>query len=175
MKKTIFLISILFSFSSYYAIGQIPQANSTIYNSSLNKFVGTWVYINNNDTITIMLKKETILLPVSQNVHEEVIVGYHCYTKGGVIIESSLQHSNANFSEKKSTILASNRAGIDDGSFLDGTLKDISKSKLVKIHMVINNINNQLIITIKNREGLKIGTYDWSFTLPSQFAVYKIQ
>lgn len=177
MKKIVQLY-VIFTLSAMTSLlGQVhqtPQPNSTLLNSSLDKFVGKWQYVNNDDTVVIVLNKQTILLPIYENCYEEVIVGFHKYKKGNVIIESSLEYSLTAYSEKKSTILVSNRVGMDNGFFINGSLKDISRAKLVNVQINMNTAQNQLTIYLKNREGLKLGRFDWSFTLPTQFTANKV-
>ena len=63
-----------------------PQPNGNVLNPSLDKFVGTWVWISGVDTLKIVLKKDNMLLPFPENSRADCIIGFHIFKKGNVII-----------------------------------------------------------------------------------------
>ena len=147
-----------------------PQPNGNIINNSLNKFVGTWRWTSGTDTVTIILKKENILLPFPENSHADLIIGFHIYKKGNNIIENSIIFSKTNFIDKHSTILGGNEKGNDT---LSCNLKDISKNKLVELTLILNNSQTQLQWNLQNTEGVKIGNYVSAITLPKSITLIK--
>lgn len=102
MKKFFLQIVILFFFLT--KIGA-----QTITNSELDKFVGTWRWVSNVDTVEIILEKQAVYSKATSKYYED-IVGWHRYVKNGVLIESSIQftggnyNSEANANSLKSTI-----------------------------------------------------------------------
>jgi hypothetical protein len=174
MKK---IIIVLFTvFISKLTIAQMPnppQPNGNIINSSLDKFIGTWMWTNGSDTLKIVLKKENILLPFPENSRADVIVGFHILKQGNNIIESSIDHVNTSYADKKSTILVSNSEGVGNPNEIGGSVKNISKNKSGQLTLVINSSLNQLSWALKNREGLKIGDYDYTFSYPLSLTLQK--
>lgn len=63
---------------------------SQIANPELDKFVGTWQWNSGNDTVTLVLAKQTSNFP--NGTSREVLVGWHKYVKNGLVIESSFPH-----------------------------------------------------------------------------------
>jgi hypothetical protein len=143
----------------------LPQPNGNITNSSLDKFVGTWMWTNGTDTLKIVFKKENILLPFLENSRADILVGFHIYKQGTTVIESSIANSNTSFSDKQYTILGGNRVGIDNLD-LTCTIKNSTKNKLGELNLTMNTSQNQLFWTLENMEGLKIGPYDFTFSYP---------
>lgn len=171
MKHIIIAIySIFFLTAGFAQPSTIPQPNGNIINNTLNKFTGTWQWENGVDTITIFLKKENILLLFPQNSHADYIVGYHSYKRGSQIIESSLQYNNSSYVDKYYSISALNDNGNDT---LRGSLKDLTKQKSGSLELSLNSTHTQLHWNLKNRQGLRIGTYDWQFTLPKTLILTK--
>lgn len=140
-----------------------PQPNGNIINPSLDKFVGTWVWVSGNDTLRIILKKENILLPFPENSRADLLIGFHIYKKGNTVIESSISNSSSSYIDKQYTILGGNRAGIDN-SEITCSIKNLSKNKSGELKLSINSSNSQLSWNLKNREGVKIGNYDYTFS-----------
>ena len=68
-----------------------PKPDGNITNNSLDKFIGTWVWINGTDTLKIVLKKENILLPFPENSRADFIIGFHIFKQGNDIVESSIR------------------------------------------------------------------------------------
>ncbi len=141
-----------------------PEQNGNNINNGLNKFVGTWLWVNDTDTIKIILKKENVLLPPDElNYRSDMIVGYHFYKKNGNIMENSLQYSGLNFADDKKTILGYSTT---DDTILRCTFRDLTKNKTGKIQIEINSTQNQLTWLLSNTEGVRFGNFDPNFTLP---------
>ncbi len=171
MNKINFTI-IIFSFliTNQLKAQTLPLPNENILNSSLDKFIGTWVNVTGKDTMKITLKKENILLPTHQNSREDFIIGYHLYKKGNTTIENSIIFSNSTYYDKHSTILGGNH---NNGDTLFCSLKDLSKNKLISLKLIINAAHTQLKWSLANREGLHIGNFDYTFTLPKSLTLLK--
>jgi hypothetical protein len=78
--KTIFFILFIGICNSLYA-----QTTT-----DLNKFVGTWRWVSNTDTVIIILEKQNI--QIYPGYSRVVIVGWHKYVKNGLLVESSMQY-----------------------------------------------------------------------------------
>lgn len=174
MKKiTIIGIAFLISCSTIAQMPTPPQPNGNITNSSLDKFVGTWMWNNGTDTLKIVLKKENILLPFPENSRADAIVGFHIFKQGNNIVESSINYVNTVYADKKCTILGGNSVGFDNPNEIGGSLKNMAKNKLGQLKLVINSSLNQLSWTLKNREGVKIGNYDYTFSYSLSLTLHK--
>lgn len=125
------------------------------------------------DTLKLVLKKENILLPFPENSRADAIIGFHIFKQGNKIVESSINHINTNFSDKYFTILGGNAVGIDNPNEIGCTIHNIEKNKRGKLILVINSSQNQLSWFLSNREGVKIGPYDYSFSYPRTFVLIR--
>lgn len=174
MKKIIIVaVAVLISCRTIAQMPTPPQPNGNITNSSLDKFIGTWMWTNGTDTIKIVLKKENILLPFPENSRADAIVGFHIFKQGNNIVESSISYVNTNYSDKYSTILGGNSVGIGNPNEIECSIKNIAKNKIGQLKLVINSSHNQLSWTLKNREGVKIGNYDFTFSFPLSLTLQK--
>ncbi len=135
MKK-IFLIPLL-----AIAIGcssQIPVANGYIANNKIDKFEGTWIWTSGTDTLVIRLKKVIYKFIKPENSYSEDLMGCHTYIKNGVVVENSMnKYDSLDLHNKQnlSTVFLWNTINYDT-SVVQGTIRDISKSKNVKIKLV---------------------------------------
>lgn len=71
-------------------------------NPELDKFIGTWCWTSNADTINIFLQKQTITLPNGNN--REVMVGWHKYVKNGQLVQSSMQNIGLNYNNEETPL-----------------------------------------------------------------------
>ena len=174
MKKIIIIgIAFLISSSAIAQMPPPPQPNGNITNSSLDKFIGTWVWSNGTETLTVVLKKENILLPFPENSRAESIIGFHKFEQGNTIVESSISYVNTNFSDGHSTIIGGNREGFDNPYEITCKIKNIAKNKSGDLKLVMNSSLNQLSWTLKNSEGIRIGNYDITFSYPRSLTLQK--
>ncbi|MBK7883164.1 MAG: hypothetical protein IPJ81_04685 [Chitinophagaceae bacterium] len=164
------IVTISFLFVSCCTVkAQMPSPGSNIINNTLGKFTGTWQWVSGTDTVKIFLKKDNVLF--FNSYHADRIIGLHLYKKGNTIIESSYNYTNTVRSDKYSTILAGNDSG---NNILTGTLKDLKKNKLLNITLTLNAQQTELQWQTNNREGLKIGPYDYGYTLPRTITLKKL-
>lgn len=174
MKKTILLgITFLISCCTIAQTPTLPEPNGNIANPSLDKFIGTWVWSNGTESLTLVLKKENILLPFFENSRADVIIGFHMFKQGNAIVESSLSYVNTNYSDKRFTILAGNTVGVDNPNKIGGTIENTAKNKLGQLKLVINSSLDQLSWTLNNSEGVRIGKFDYTFSYPLSLILQK--
>ena len=175
MNKLSFLLSLLLLTSAVFAqMPTPPQPNGNIANSTLDKFVGTWRWISGSDTLLIVLKKENILLPFPTNSRADAIIGFHIFKQSGQVIESSINYTNTNYSDKHSTLLGGNTVGIDNPNEIQVYIKNVSKNKSGKVDLIINAAQNQLSWNLKNTPGVKIGIFDRSFSYPLNLTLHRL-
>ncbi len=149
----------------------IPKDGDNIKNNDINKFIGTWKWEYEKETLIFILKKENILHSFGKNIREDMIIGFHDLSKNGQIIETSTQYSYTNYSLKnnKSTIYASTNK--HNPNILSGSINHLSKNKTVNFEIEYLDYNKIKLKKIENRGGIKINTqgkpaYDWSISLP---------
>jgi hypothetical protein len=172
MKKilTAIIAAMLFT-SSCIAQSTLPQSNTNVINNSLDKFVGTWVWQSGTETVKIILKRDNILMPSPENYRMDAIIGFHIYTKGTQVVESSISYANTLFIDKHSTILGSNTNG---NNILGCTIQGNTRSKLARLTLTLNTTQTQLKWVLTNTEGIKIiGYNDYSSTLPRSITLTK--
>jgi len=128
--------------------------------------LGTWMYINGNDTIEIYLKSTQINVA---DTSYPTLIGFHKYVKNGQLIESSLNFGNTNFADKKYSIIIYNVKSADIRN--DGDFKDMSF-----------NINRLIILTKLNPTTMDVritsqqtrkNTSSSDYTLPRNFQLVK--
>jgi hypothetical protein len=174
MKKIIIIgIAFLISCGTIAQMPTPPQPNGNITNSSIDKFIGTWVWSNGTETLTLVLKKENILLPFPENSRAESIIGFHKFEQGNTIVESSISYVNTNFSDGHSTIIGGNREGFENPYEITCKIKNIAKNKSGDLKLVMNSSLDQLSWTLKNSEGIRIGNYDITFSYPRSLTLQK--
>ncbi|ETN96365.1 hypothetical protein P278_07340 [Zhouia amylolytica AD3] len=143
-------------------------------NSELNKYLGTWVYSNGNETFKIKLLPSRFPLP--DGTYENMIQGYHYYEKDGVIVESSF--------DKITTVINDH---IYPGSTMGGGIiehvlsihiKDISKDKygIVTLKLIEENKikwslreNSNETVTV----GMSVKRSEQGFSMPSEMILEK--
>ena len=72
-------------------------------NSDLNKFVGTWRYINNDTILIVKLRKKVMHFtnfPMVKKYYSDILVGEYQLTVNGNEIANSLSRLDANFTNK---------------------------------------------------------------------------
>ncbi|RAV28477.1 DUF6705 family protein [Sinomicrobium soli] len=149
-----------------------PQPGDNILDPESDKFIGEWRWVNGQDTLEISLKKGNIADPFGVGYRLDVLIGFHRYKKGNTVIESSYANISTDAADKKWTLLGG--SDNDDAMVFSGRLKDISKNKSGNLRMVLNADRTQLTWELSNSEGVRIGEYDWGFTLPKQLTLHKV-
>ncbi|WP_447641918.1 MULTISPECIES: DUF6705 family protein [Chitinophagaceae] len=180
MKKTTILAYLMLFFLSIQAghaysqnqNSDSPNANNI--NNSLNKFVGTWQWTNVTDTLKIVLKKENALMPMLDNVHLDIIIGFYLYKKGDTVIENSINYSNTKFSDEYYTIMGTNN---NQNDTLEARIKEKFSNNTLKrsfLSLIIDSNHKRLEWKLGPMERKmvftkKVGTHSQSkFTLPNK-------
>jgi hypothetical protein len=90
MKKHILIIA---TFICFNLKAQIPTP--ILKDTALNKYEGTWQWVNGIDTVTLILQKQVITMPYGSR--EEIMSGWHQYIRSGQLNQSSLQYIGQEF------------------------------------------------------------------------------
>ncbi len=173
--KIVFLLTSL-SITHLYAQTNFPKDGDNILNPNLDKFIGTWHWEDNGKSFTIILKKENIKPLIVQDIRADALIGFHKYSSNGVDIENTLQYSNTNYNDKKSSIITFGNSNIPN--VIKIGISHSSKNKTVSADIEYIDANHIKIINIENTPGLKINLpgkppYDWSITLPKNIVLTK--
>lgn len=132
----------------------LPPKGSNIANPKLQKFAGSWISINQKDTIWLKLKVENIKFPGSLELTGDVIVGYIKYLKGKQPIFDNMSKSNLLHSNGASSILA----GLNQkGDTITGTLRDQLKNKSLALTLALSKSEKLLSFFSTYTEGLWLG------------------
>jgi hypothetical protein len=106
------------------------------------------------------------------DIYADVIIGWHEYKRNGAVVESILAYVNTPYviGSGHSTILG----GSDIGSgILSCQFADLSKKKFGHLMLELTSNQTQFEWSLTNNEGIRIGTYDWRFTLPTLLTLTK--
>ncbi len=96
------IISILFILIMVIVKSQnYPQPNSNYIDPHADKFMGTWKWQDGSNSLTLIMKKENILLPFPDNVHADWVIGFHKFVSNGSISEDTTMYSSTNYIDKK--------------------------------------------------------------------------
>jgi len=154
----------------------LPQSGDNILDPNADKFMGTWKWQNGNNSLTIIMKKENVLVPFPENVHADWVIGFHKFVNNGAVIEDSTMFSNANYNDKKNSIVAGSKNGFPN--ILHGGIYHKSKNKFVEFEIEYIDATHIKLLSLKNRPGLKVSApgqppFDWSITLPQNIILTK--
>lgn len=168
--KILVLSCVILFFNTNCKAQTYPKPGDHFYDNGVDKFVGTWLWIDGNNSFKITLKKEHVsFMPLTKvDIYSDVLYGFHKMIKNSIVEESSLDFSNTTFQDKKWTILTS--SDDEKPNILRGTIRHLSKNKSVVLIIEYIDANHIKIISIKNSEGVKFSTpdnpYDSSISLP---------
>ncbi|WP_297984494.1 DUF6705 family protein [uncultured Chryseobacterium sp.] len=171
MKNILTTIILFFSFSCSAQYGKEFNNGDNYLNNSLNKFVGTWKYSDANQSLTIILKKENIKLPIENDVRADAIIGFHKFVKNGNIIEDNTMYFNTNYSDKKFSLFAFG----DENEITEFEIGLTSQSTNKNVDVKIQYIDSThiKIISIKNTPGLKLKPFDPVIIYPQNIILTK--
>jgi hypothetical protein len=175
MKNIIFLIFALFMIN-INPQNIFPQPGDNILDPNADKFMGTWLWQNGNNSLKLTFKKENILLPFPDNVHADWVIGFHKFVKNGSTVEDTTMFSNTNFIDKKKSINAGSKNGFPN--ILHGYIQHTSKNKSVEFEIEYIDSIHIKILSFKNKPGTKVSignepAYDWSISLPQNIILTK--
>ncbi|MCU7617852.1 hypothetical protein NZ698_11635 [Chryseobacterium sp. PBS4-4] len=132
------------------------QCSSYTPNNQFDKFIGTWKWTDGSETLEIVLKKEKVLVPFKHDSScQDILLGFHRYTKNGVIIESTLENINS-FQNQKLYSLYSSGFWDDNYNQFVGSFKHSSRNNIMRIKMDYINSTSLKIISFENYEGTRI-------------------
>lgn len=99
------------------------QTKDTTYYAqpNLHKFEGEWIFDNGNTNFKIILKVQKTLVKGQKPFYIDNIVGYHIYTKGGSILQSSIG--------KNKTIRTGGFRDLDNPNLIDFMFKDLGRAR----------------------------------------------
>lgn len=158
---------------------QIPQPNSHISNSYIDKFQGIWKWASGSDSVIIKIGKVIYFYKHENQSSEDVLVGCHAFYRNGILVESSLQRFDTvlNIDHRKNTIFCYNLENMDT-SKVEGGFKDITKMKRGDIFLeYLGGSTPQISWSLKNSPGINLiphGTPNsGEFTLPISMILTK--
>jgi hypothetical protein len=172
MKHLITTVLMLSALFYNLSIAQPPAPGSYITNNYVNKFEGTWQWVNGSDTLIIMLKKTNKQFG---DYTEDVLLGVHKYIKNGSILNDALnKYDSMILYYKKSTVLLYQNQG-DDTSKLIGSLKDLTKKKTNNLFLEYVAGNPPTIIWhLETAEGVFIDpNFQYGLTMPKDIILTK--
>ncbi|MFY1044987.1 DUF6705 family protein [Chryseobacterium sp. GP-SGM7] len=175
MKNIIFLIFALFMID-INAQNTLPQSGDNILDPNADKFMGTWLWQNGNNSLKLTFKKENILLPFPDNVHSDWVIGFHKFVSNGSTIEDSSMFANTNYVDKKNTVVAGSKNGFPN--ILHGGIYHKSKNKFVEFEIEYIDSTHIKLLSLKNKPGTKVtiqgqSPFDWSISLPQNIILTK--
>lgn len=146
-----------------------PRSGSNLSNHGLDKFSGSWISINNTDTIQLVLKRENITLPISVGVTADVLVGYYRYSKANVVIHDDLKRINDNYNGMHTPFLIGlNQQGYD----INGSFMDFEKKKTFSVSLILDEASKTLKLRLINNEGLYVNVKE-GISLPREMIFRK--
>lgn len=175
MKNVIFLIFALFMIT-IKAQNALPQPGDNILDSHADKFMGTWKWQDGSNSLTLIMKKENILLPFPDNVHADWVIGFHKFVSNGSTSEDTTMYSNTNYIDKKNTIVAGSKNGFPN--ILNGGIYHKSKNKFVEFEIEYIDATHIKLLSLKNKPGTKVTiqgqpVFDWSISFPQNIILTK--
>lgn len=156
-------------------MAQFPKAGDNIKDGNLDKFIGTWIWHNDSDSLILTFKKENIYMDRA-DIHMDVLIGFHKFVKNNVVIENSTEHISSWYNDGYSTLFGgTDRISINK---LDVYIKHTSKNKSVNAVIQYIESNQIKIVSIVNPEGVFITSHgeaprDFSISLPSNIVLIK--
>ena len=152
MKKiiiTLFIVSTLSckaqsNIKSLDGDGSCPPYDTNCYekdvNNEFDKFIGNWKYVDANNEITFMLKKEAHYQLDSNSNYEDLLTGEYQYIENGVELANTLiDFNNSNITGYSHKLFGG--IYIRKYSYFDTCTGDSNTSD-VKVHIYINHPTN---------------------------------
>ena len=173
MKSIVFIYLIFSLQSSLFAQTQTDPG--------LDKFIGNWRWVNNTDTLEIVLQKQTVNHPIT-GVSFETISGWHKYVLNGALQQSSINYvgtlafsdfNNPNSAEKV-TIMANSYG---NRCLLAAPFIDVHLHKTFELFLtLLPNSLTQLNWDLRQPRGLYAGPAGLNgvFSLPKNLVLTKL-
>ncbi|MBK0384448.1 hypothetical protein I5M32_15895 [Pedobacter sp. SD-b] len=132
----------------------------------LDKFEGEWLYSDSNYTFKLFLRKEKRHL---NDKYMDFIVGSYCYT--------SKNEPNSCFDNDRDTTILSGSTIYDDSkrilSFL--VIDKIKKKRGSGFLKLLPKSTNMAEWSLNNTEGIRVGKYDETFSIPTKLTLKKVR
>jgi hypothetical protein len=172
MKTFIIAAFTLLSLSSNAQI--FLNAGDYLTDNTLDKFIGTWRWVNANanDTIIIKLKKIKYLSPAGD--FSDILRGTHSYSKNGLEIENYLSKFDIISPTKGGTVGLAGKPYGTNPNKVRGGLKDNTKHKWVELRLEYNSTTPpQIIWHLEPYEGTILPPKLEGQTLPKDIILIK--
>ena len=188
MKKIIILILISISITALSQVQCPPNNGDNINRPELDKFEGTWKYVNGNTEAIIIMKKihKTYAMAAGESYSEDVLKGVLKITNNSQILFDNLSDyalllKNQNFPTKFDLGVDCN---VNEPDNVKGILRDVPKQKYVTFEVSYVSISIPEILVhqsnlerfgLINFDGTVVsedlshpnGTFNPGFTLPN--------
>ncbi len=163
------LILILISLLISYSLKAQQQTNVTyLTQPDLERFTGGWQYVSHDTTFLINLKLVKTFVN-NEPLYIDAIQGDYIIKKGGEIL-----HSSVGCKTIKSGGYVDKSISKDKINFLFYDLGKKSKSGDV-VFELLNSSANTASWKLTNTEGVRIGYYDYSFSVPEKAVFTRIR
>lgn len=169
--KRLIIISLLLS-SCYSSKSQRPAPGTNVINNYINKFEGTWRWMQGNDTLIIKLKKINTQI---SDYTEDVLMAVYKYVQNGIVIENTLNfYDSLILNEKKRMALIYQNPGMDTSNVM-GSIKDRPKKKLHNIFLqFVNGTPPTITWHLEIAEGVHMDpNFQYGMTLPQDIILTK--
>lgn len=155
-----------------------PQEGDNIKNKHLDKFAGTWVWTNGEDSFTIILKKDNVKFIPTMELYGDVLYGVHKYVKNGKEIENFIQYKDTSYNDGKWSLLG----GMEGKNIYDKieiSVKPPIRNQrslymdiefIDKKHIKINNVKIREIVNVSKKGD---SPFDYYRTLPDNIILTK--
>ena len=125
------------------SIGQPPPPGSKIYYPDLDRFSGAWRCVTDSFEFEIVLKKVFRHFD-SGNYDEDIVYGWHRYSKGSAVIEDYIMRSDIDSTH--SIFLYIDVFQRPDSDTIIGNIHDRSKLKKLEMTLVFVSSNEDILV-----------------------------
>jgi hypothetical protein len=161
---------ILLAICCFTFTGNAQNYGDTLRYPEIDRFKGTWQWVDGSDTLTICLQKQIAKHPL-KNVYMEIAVGWHRYVKGGIMIESTLDSVGDHYYTNTWSL-----AGIPNSNdeLVLPVTKDKTLNKIYEVNLKISPSNTSVVWKSRDRPGIYWQATGYNqFTLPRRVILTK--
>ncbi len=146
---------------------QSAFSQTIISHPELDKFVGTWQCANGSTTFIIKLKKVAYNFRIN-NTTEDILMGTHSYTVGGVVVDDTNSLFPTVGPNQKGSLFLYTRPYRNDLNEVHGILKDAPKhsAATVKINF-LGGTPNQMTFEIESLPDMIDMSTQYGTTFPT--------
>lgn len=154
---------------------QSTFSQTIISHPELDKFVGTWQYINGNTTFIIKLKKVSYYFR-SDNTTEEILMGTHSYTENGILLDDNNSLFPNVGQNQKGSLFLYTRPYRNDLNEVHGGLKDLPKHTSATIRLnFMGGTPNQMTFEIESLPDVIMAPTQYGTTFPTGIITFTKQ